>query len=78
MDDAHTWELKGVLIGMIAVVYAISYVVLRLSTRLVKIIGETGNNVMMRLMGLILMVIAVECFVGGLKPILIDIIQMSR
>jgi len=27
---------------------------------------------------LILMVIAVECFVGGIKPILIDIIQMSR
>jgi hypothetical protein len=24
------------------------------------------------------MVIAVECFVGGIKPILIDIIQMSR
>ena len=30
---------------------------------------------MMRLMGLILMVIAVECFVGGMRPILIDIIQ---
>ena len=78
MDDAHTWDLKAVLIAMIAVVYALSYVALRLSTRLVKVIGETGNNVMMRLMGLILMVIAVECFVGGIKPILIDIIQMSR
>jgi multiple antibiotic resistance protein len=78
MDDAHTWDLKAVLIAMIAIVYVLSYVALRLSTRLVKIIGETGNNVMMRLMGLILMVIAVECFVGGLKPILIDIIQMSR
>ena len=33
---------------------------------------------MMRLMGLILMVIAVECFVGGMKPILIDIIQNSH
>ena len=30
---------------------------------------------MMRLMGLILMVIAVECFVGGIKPILIDILK---
>ena len=28
---------------------------------------------MMRLMGLILMVIAVECFVSGFKPIMIDI-----
>ena len=52
MDDAHTWDLKAVLIAMIAIVYVLSYVVLRLSTRLVKIIGETGNNVMMRLMGL--------------------------
>ena len=78
MSDATTWELKCTLISVIAVVYVISYFVLRLSTRLVKLIGETGNNVMMRLMGLILMVIAVECFVGGLKPILIDIIQMSR
>ena len=32
---------------------------------------------MMRLMGLILMVIAVECFVGGLKPILVDIIKAA-
>ena len=78
MSDATTWELKATLIVMILVVYILSYVILRLSTRLVKIIGETGNNVMMRLMGLILMVIAVECFVGGLKPILIEIIQMSR
>jgi multiple antibiotic resistance protein len=78
MDDAHTWDLKVTLVAMIALVYALSYVALRLSTRLVKIIGETGNNVMMRLMGLILMVIAVECFVGGIKPILIDTIQLSR
>ena len=78
MSDATTWELKATLIITIIVVYVISYVILRLSTRLVRIIGETGNNVMMRLMGLILMVIAVECFVGGIKPILIDIIQMSR
>ena len=78
MSDATTLELKATLFSMIAVVYVLSYIVLHLSTRLVNLIGETGNNVMMRLMGLILMVIAVECFVGGLKPILIDIIQMSR
>ena len=78
MSDATTWELKATLFSMIAVVYLLSYIVLRLSTRLVNLIGETGNNVMLRLMGLILMVIAVECFVGGLKPILIDIIHMAR
>lgn len=77
MDDAHTLPLKGVLIGVIAVVYLISYFILRASTRLVPILGETGNNVMMRLMGLILMVIAVECFVSGARPILTDVIASA-
>ena len=75
MDDASTLSLKGTLIGIIALVYFITFLILQASTRLVRIVGETGNNVMMRLMGLILMVIAVECFVSGLKPILIDILR---
>ena len=75
MDDASTLSVKGTLIGIIALVYFITFLILQASTRLVRILGETGNNVMMRLMGLILMVIAVECFVSGLKPILIDILR---
>lgn len=75
MDDASTFTLKGTLIGIIALVYFITFLILQASTRLVRILGETGNNVMMHLMGLILMVIAVECFVSGLKPILIDILR---
>ena len=75
MQDAHTIDMKGILIGMIALIYFITYLILRASTRLVKVLGETGNNVMMRLMGLILMVNAVECFVGGAKPIFIDILK---
>lgn len=75
MDDADSWVLKATLISVIAIVYILTYIILRLSTRLVKFMGETGNNVMMRLMGLILMVIAVECFVGGVKPILLEIIH---
>lgn len=77
MDDAKSWDLKLTLVIVIAVVYILTYLILKESTRLVKIIGETGNNVMMRLMGLILMVIAVESFVGGIKPILTEIIKNS-
>ena len=77
MSDASTWELKVALVAVIAIVYVLTYIILCLSTRLVKVIGETGNNVMMRLMGLILMVIAVECFVSGMKPVLVDIIHSS-
>ena len=78
MNDTITWTIKGILIGMIALIYFITYLILRNSTRLVSILGKTVNNVMMRLMGLILMVIAVKCFVSELKPILIDIIQSNR
>lgn len=77
MDDANTWALKGTMVGVIALVYILTYIILRLSTRLVVLMGETGNNVMMRLMGLILMVIAVEFFASGVTPILTDIIHNS-
>lgn len=75
MEDAHTFELKATLVAVIVLVYLTAFFILNGSTRLVKLIGDTGNNVMMRLMGLILMVIAVECFVGGLRPILRSILN---
>ena len=77
MQDAYTFEMKGVLIGTIALIYLLTFFILRASTRLVTVLGETGNNVMMRLMGLILMVIAVECFVSGAKPILMEILKSA-
>lgn len=77
MGDSSTWAHRAVLIGSILVIYIFTYLILAASTKLVAFFGKTGNNVMMRLMGLILMVIAVECFVTGAKPILIDIIRMG-
>ena len=73
--DAPNWGYKAVLIGVIALTCAVSYIILSASSRLLKILGETGNNVLMRLMGLILMVIAVECFFSGLRPILVQILR---
>ena len=78
MEDAHTITLKIALICTIAFVYFLAFLILSTSTRLINLLGETGNNVMMRLMGLILMVIAVECFISGFKPIAIDILQSAR
>ena len=78
MEDAGEWINKAVLLAVIALVFVLTFFILKASTRLVRFMGETGNNVMMRLMGLILMVIAVECFVSGAKPILVDIIQQGK
>ena len=75
MEDADSLEKKAVLIGAIMVVMTLTYFILYSSSRLIKLMGETGNNVMMRLMGLIVMVIAVEFFFSGLKPILLDIFR---
>lgn len=60
MEEADTFWMQVVLIASIAIVYLLTFIILRAATRINKIIGETGNNVMMRLMGLILMVIAIE------------------
>lgn len=75
MEDADSTGKVVVLILTITFVLALTYIILYSSSRLVKLLGETGNNVMMRLMGLIVMVIAVEFFFSGLKPILIDLLR---
>jgi multiple antibiotic resistance protein len=77
MEDANTYAKKLVLIFTILIVMIITYLILYSASRIIKLMGETGINVMMRLMGLIVMVIAVEFFFSGLKPIIIDIINTS-
>ena len=75
MEDASTLTRKIVLFGMILLVMFITYLVFYSSSRILKLLGQTGINVMMRLMGLIVMVIAVEFFFSGLKPIILDMIK---
>ncbi len=75
MEDALTFDKKVILFVMIFIVLLLNYLILYSSSRIIKILGPTGNNVMMRLMGLIVMVIAVEFFFSGLKPILADMIK---
>lgn len=75
MEEATDTTMMVILISTIVLVFMITYLILKASTKLLEIFGETGNNVMMRLMGLILMVIAVECFFSGLKPIMRDFIE---
>ncbi|HZL10038.1 MAG TPA: MarC family protein [Prolixibacteraceae bacterium] len=75
MEDATTIELKIILFAAIILVMLVTYLILYSSSRIIKVLGQTGNNVMMRLMGLIVMVIAVEFFFSGLKPIIMDMMK---
>ncbi len=75
MEDANSLPKKLVLILSVALVLFATYVILVSSAKISKRIGDTGNKVLMRLMGLIVMVIAVEFFFSGLKPILADLFK---
>ncbi len=69
MEDANTFGMKATLIIMILVVCALTLFVLWFGARIIKLLGDTGNKILMRLMGLIVMVIAVEFFLSGFTPI---------
>lgn len=77
MEDAKDTAMQAVLIGVIALILSITLLVLWSSSTVMKWLGDTGNKVMMRLMGLIVMVIAVEFFFSGLTPILQDIFNVT-
>jgi multiple antibiotic resistance protein len=75
MEDSDTIIMKTILISVIFVVLFFTYLILIGASKITDKLGETGNKVMMRLMGLIVMVIAVEFFFSGLKPIILSIIN---
>ena len=75
MQDANSLMKKSILIASIVIIIGITYLVYYSSSRLFRVIGQTGINVMMRLMGLIVMVIAVEFFLSGLRPIVAGFLQ---
>lgn len=75
MEDASSISKIVILLVSIAAVVLTTYIILLSSSKIIKVIGQTGINVMMRLMGLIVMVIAVEFFFSGLKPIIQDLIK---
>jgi multiple antibiotic resistance protein len=77
MEDANTYMLKIILLASIFAIMLVTYLILFFSSKIIDFLGETGNKVMMRLMGLIVMVIAVEFFFSGLKPIMRDILNIT-
>lgn len=75
MEDANTFQKQTILIVVIFLIMFLTYLVLYSSSRLITLLGQTGINVMMRIMGLIVMVIAVEFFFAGLKPIVLSMFK---
>lgn len=74
-ESSSTFEKVSIFVS-IFLIMLISLIVLVSGKKIVSIMGENGKKVMMRVMGLIVMVIAVEFFFTGLKPIIQDILKI--
>ncbi len=77
MNDAPDFTHKSLLIALIFIVMGLTHLILLSSRKILEFLGESGNKVLTRIMGLIVMVIAVELFFRGLKPIIQDILKIQ-
>jgi len=77
MQDSETFMLKTILIGTIIITMLLTLVIYISGGTIIKFLGETGNKIMLKLMGLIVMVIAVEFFFAGLTPIIQGILKIQ-
>ncbi|MDD4087484.1 MAG: MarC family protein, partial [Bacteroidales bacterium] len=77
MDQSPEISQKIILISSILIVCLIILVILLSGNSIMKYLGDTGNKIMMKLMGLIVMVIAVEFFFTGISPYLKAIFNIS-
>lgn len=67
--QTQQWWQLGVLVGYGLVVGLVTFVVFSASGRIAKVLGQTGINIMTRLMGLILAALAVELLADGLQKL---------
>ncbi len=77
MSESHDLPHKAILLSAITAVLLITLLLLLGAERVMAFLGESGKKVLMRVMGLIVMVIAVEFFFSGLRPILRDILMLK-
>ncbi|HEY7727203.1 MAG TPA: MarC family protein [Candidatus Eisenbacteria bacterium] len=69
MNESEELGRRVALFASMAAVSALTYAFLVSGKRVIAALGPSGNKVLTRLMGLIVMVIAVEFFFAGLTPI---------
>jgi len=68
MQESTTVMEQSILVGSMFIICALTSILMAFGQTLLKLIGQTGTKVMIRLMGLIVMLIAVEFFFAGLTP----------
>ena len=77
MNDAHEITQKLFVVIAIVLVFIITLFILLGARNVIKFLGDSGNKVLMRIMGLIVMVIAVEFLFSGLTPIVREMLMIK-
>jgi multiple antibiotic resistance protein len=62
------WQM-GAILGSIAITAAICFLVLGTAARVARMLGDTGIRILVRIMGLLLVALAVQYFVNGLQDL---------
>jgi len=62
------WQMAAILISILLTA-VVCYFVLGHSDRVVKLLGDTGIRILVRIMGLLLMALAAQYFVNGLADL---------
>ena len=65
-QDQGRWSLLGAILVSIAITAVVCYLVLGNSDRVANALGETGIRILVRIMGLLLVALAVQYFVNGM------------
>lgn len=63
------WRKMAAILGAIFITAAICYLVLGNSDRVARALGETGVRILVRIMGLLLVALAVQYFVNGMADL---------
>lgn len=66
-DRQDSFASVGILLAMLGVVLGLTLASLLLSTRILKLLGETGANVVSRVLGILLAALAVQFVLDGLQ-----------
>ncbi len=74
LEISAFWEYAAI-IGAIVAIAVVSYLILRISPKLVRFLGESGINSLSRMMGFIVLAIGIQFITNGVIPMLKEILK---
>lgn len=75
MADAPSTLHVAVVLLVIGATLGGTYLLLNQGQRILMLFGRTGLNVMTRIMGLLVAVVAVQFILDGIRPVLVDVLR---